>query len=183
MCKKRKFKSKAADSSGVDVTGGQLLMRSLILRRLLLRHGLGSDEQYVGVLLPPSVGGLVANAALTLDQRITVKQDLTGAAVRPSMPSIHVESESPGGGIEADEDTFALAAPLVGTFYRRPSPDAEPFVSPGDVVNPGDTLGLIEAMKVMNEINAEASGRVRRVLADDGEAVEYGQLLFVFDRP
>jgi len=116
------------------------------------------------------------------DQRITVKQELVGAAVRPSSPSIHVEPESPVAGEEESDGTFAVSAPLVGTFYRRPSTDAEPFVSPGDVVNPGDTLCLIEAMKVMNEINAEEAGRVRRVLADDGEAVEYGRPLFVFER-
>jgi len=116
------------------------------------------------------------------DQRITVKQEFAGGAVRPSSPSIHVEPESPAPGEEESNGTFAVSAPLVGTFYRRPSTDAEPFVSPGDVVNPGDTLCLIEAMKVMNEINAEEAGRVRRVLADDGEAVEYGRPLFVFER-
>jgi acetyl-CoA carboxylase biotin carboxyl carrier protein len=116
------------------------------------------------------------------DQRITVKQDLSGAAVRPTSPPVLVESEPPAEGMEDSQDTLTLTAPLVGTFYRRPSTDAEPFVSPGDVVSPGDTLCLIEAMKVMNEINAEEAGRVRRVLAADGEAVEYGQPLFVFDR-
>ncbi len=114
------------------------------------------------------------------DQRITVKQEFVGAAPRP--PSVLVEPETPSESPEDEEGTFTLPAPLVGTFYRRPSPDAEPFVSPGDIVNPGDTLCLIEAMKVMNEINAEEAGRVRRVLADDGEAVEYGRPLFVFDR-
>lgn len=79
MCKKRKFQSKAADSSGAELTGGQLLMRSLILRRLLLRHGLGSDEPYVGILLPPTTGGLIANAALTLDQRVTVNLNYTAS--------------------------------------------------------------------------------------------------------
>ncbi len=116
------------------------------------------------------------------DQRITVKQDLAGAATRPFSPPIHVEPGPPVEGEEESDDTFAVAAPLVGTFYRRASPDADPFVSPGDVVDPGDTLCLIEAMKVMNEINAEEAGRVRRVLADDGEAVEYGRPLFVFER-
>lgn len=116
------------------------------------------------------------------DQRITVKQDLSGAAVRPPSPPVLVEPDRPAEGAEDSEDALTLTAPLVGTFYRRPAPDAEPFVSPGDIVSPGDTLCLIEAMKVMNEINAEEAGRVRRVLADDGEAVEYGQPLFVFDR-
>jgi acetyl-CoA carboxylase biotin carboxyl carrier protein len=116
------------------------------------------------------------------DQRITVKQDLSGAAVRPASPPVLVEPEAPAEGLEDSQDTLTLTAPLVGTFYCRPAPDAEPFVSPGDIVSPGDTLCLIEAMKVMNEINAEEAGRVRQVLAEDGEAVEYGQPLLVFDR-
>ena len=115
------------------------------------------------------------------DQRITVKQDL-GVAVRPPSPPVVAEPDRAAEGAEDSKDTLALTAPLVGTFYRRATPDAEPFVSPGDIVSPGDTLCLIEAMKVMNEINAEEAGRIRRVLADDGEAVEYGQPLFVFDR-
>jgi len=113
------------------------------------------------------------------DQRITVKQDLIDGTRRQPSPAVPAESERPA---EETEDTFPLTAPLVGTFYCRPAPDAEPFVSPGDVVGPGDALCVIEAMKVMNEINAEEAGRVRQVLADDGEAVEYGQPLFVFDR-
>jgi acyl-[acyl-carrier-protein]-phospholipid O-acyltransferase/long-chain-fatty-acid--[acyl-carrier-protein] ligase len=76
-CKKRKFTSKVADSSGTNLTGGQLLMRTLILRRLLSRHVLGSDEQYVGVFLPPTVAGVLANTALALDQRIAVNLNYT----------------------------------------------------------------------------------------------------------
>ena len=117
------------------------------------------------------------------DQRITVKQDLAGESVRLVTPSVHVETAPMVEDSEDGEEAFTLRAPLVGTLYRRSAPDAEPFVSPGDIVSPGDTLCIIEAMKVMNEINAEEAGRVRRVLADDGEAVEYGQPLFVFDRP
>ena len=113
------------------------------------------------------------------DQLITVKQELAVGPVRPLPAGPAVEPEQP---IEEPEDALTLSAPLVGTFYRRPAPDAEPFVSPGDIVNPGDTLCVIEAMKVMNEITAEAAGRVRQVLAEDGDAVEYGQPLFVFDR-
>ncbi len=76
-CKKRKRKSKASDSTGADLTGGTLLMRCLILRRLLLRHVLKDDEQYVGVLLPPSIGGLATNMALALDRRIAVNLNYT----------------------------------------------------------------------------------------------------------
>ena len=81
----------------------------------------------------------------------------------------------------AAPDGLALTAPLVGTFYRRPTPEDAPFVEPGQVVNPGDTVCLIEAMKVMNEIKAEVAGRLRVVMAEEGAPVEYGQVLFVFD--
>ncbi len=76
-CKKRKFRSKVADSAGVDLPGGQLLMRALILRRLLRRHVLQPDEQYVGVLLPPSVGATIVNLALALDRRTVVNLNYT----------------------------------------------------------------------------------------------------------
>ena len=82
---------------------------------------------------------------------------------------------------EAVPDGLTLTAPLVGTFYRRPTPEDAPFVEPGQVVNPGDTVCLIEAMKVMNEIKAEFAGRLRVVMAEEGAPVEYGQVLFVFD--
>jgi len=76
-CKKRKSKSKLADSLGTDVTGGQALTRALILRRLLKKHVLGKDEQHVGVLLPPLVGGVLTNMALVLDKRIPVNLNYT----------------------------------------------------------------------------------------------------------
>jgi acyl-[acyl-carrier-protein]-phospholipid O-acyltransferase/long-chain-fatty-acid--[acyl-carrier-protein] ligase len=76
-CKKRKRRAKVTDSMGGSVTGGMLLLRSLVLRRLLRRHVLKSDEQYVGLLLPPSTGGIIANAALMLDRRIAVNLNYT----------------------------------------------------------------------------------------------------------
>ena len=89
---------------------------------------------------------------------------------------------SPAPKEEIAEGTFTLTAPLVGTFFSRPSPEDDPFVSPGEAVSPGDTVGIIEAMKVLNEIKAEESGRLVRVLVEDGTPVEYGQPLFVFER-
>lgn len=72
-----------------------------------------------------------------------------------------------------------VRAPMVGTFYNSPSPDAEPFVSEGDQVSEGDTLCIIEAMKMFNQIEAEANGKVAAVLAENGQPVEYDQPLFV----
>ena len=71
---------------------------------------------------------------------------------------------------------------MVGTFYRAPAPDAPPFVQEGDQVPPGQVLCIIEAMKVLNEIEAEVSGVVKRILAADGEPVEYGQVLMLIER-
>lgn len=79
-------------------------------------------------------------------------------------------------------DAFTkVESPLVGTFYRKPSPDAEPFVKEGDMVKKGDTLCIVEAMKLMNEIEAPISGRVERILVSDGHVVEYGEVLFLID--
>jgi acetyl-CoA carboxylase biotin carboxyl carrier protein len=71
-----------------------------------------------------------------------------------------------------------IKAPMVGTFYRAPSPDSDPFVEVGAAVNPDTTVCIIEAMKVMNEIRAEISGKIVEVLVENGQPVEYGQPLF-----
>ena len=74
-----------------------------------------------------------------------------------------------------------IEAPMVGTFYRAPAPSATPFVSEGDVVKDGQTLCIIEAMKLMNEIEAKASGRIAKILVENGQPVEYGQALFLVE--
>lgn len=78
-----------------------------------------------------------------------------------------------------EEEGNQVTSPLVGTFYLAPSPDAVPFVNIGDTVKKGQTLGIIEAMKLMNEIECEYDGVVADVLVKNGEMVEYGQPLFV----
>jgi acetyl-CoA carboxylase biotin carboxyl carrier protein len=72
-----------------------------------------------------------------------------------------------------------VKSPMVGTFYRSPGPDAKPFVEMGHVVKAGDTLCIIEAMKLLNEIESEFAGTIREILVQNGQAVEYGQPLFV----
>ncbi len=72
-----------------------------------------------------------------------------------------------------------VTSPIVGTFYRAPSPDDDPFVSVGDQVEKGQTLCIVEAMKIMNEIESEYSGEVKKILVEDAEPVEYDQPLFV----
>jgi len=72
-----------------------------------------------------------------------------------------------------------VTSPIVGTFYRKPSPDKEPFVKVGDIVNKGDVLCIIEAMKMMNEIKSEFDGKVSSIEVDDGQPVEFGQTIIV----
>jgi len=79
---------------------------------------------------------------------------------------------------ESSESLYIIKSPLVGTFYASPSPNAEPFVKPGDAVRVGQVLCIIEAMKLMNEIESETSGEIVRIYVESGQPVEYGQSLF-----
>lgn len=92
------------------------------------------------------------------------------------------------GDIEENVDPFddpryvTVTAPMVGTFYRAPAPDAEPYVKVGDEVVTGQALCIIEAMKLMNEIESEIKGRIVKILAENAEPVEYAQPLFVVEK-
>ncbi len=79
---------------------------------------------------------------------------------------------------EREDKFYFITAPLVGTFYRAPAPDAEPYVEVGAQIRPGQVVCIIEAMKIMNEIESEVGGIVREILVKNGEPVEYGQKLF-----
>jgi len=74
-----------------------------------------------------------------------------------------------------------VTSPMVGTFYRASSPDASPYVEEGNSVRKGQTLCIIEAMKMMNEIEAEVAGHIVRIVCENGQAVEYGQALMVVE--
>ncbi|HYN53374.1 MAG TPA: acetyl-CoA carboxylase biotin carboxyl carrier protein [Methylotenera sp.] len=90
-------------------------------------------------------------------------------------PAVAVEAVAP---VVLDEG-HAVKSPMVGTFYRSPSPDAKSFVEVGDTVAVGDTLCIIEAMKLLNEIESDKAGVVKKILLDNGVAVEYGEPLFI----
>ena len=81
----------------------------------------------------------------------------------------------------AAETSHAVKSPMVGTFYRSASPGAKPFVEVGDIVKEGETICIIEAMKILNEIEADKSGTISKILCQNGQAVEYGQPLFLID--
>jgi acetyl-CoA carboxylase biotin carboxyl carrier protein len=82
---------------------------------------------------------------------------------------------------ESTAHLVAVEAPMVGTFYRAPKPDAPPFVAEGDVVKEGQVLCIVEAMKLMNEIEAKVSGRIVKVVVENGQPVEFGQSLFLVE--
>ncbi|MCC5925313.1 MAG: acetyl-CoA carboxylase biotin carboxyl carrier protein [Bacteroidetes bacterium] len=88
------------------------------------------------------------------------------------------ESQQEAQPAKSSLNTEAIKSPIVGTFYSAPSPEDKPFVSVGDTIAKGDTLCIIEAMKIMNEINAEVSGKVVKVLVSNAQPVEYDQPLF-----
>lgn len=97
------------------------------------------------------------------------KSSETAPAVEPK-PVLEAKPALPA-------DVMEVVAPMVGTFYHAPAPDAEPYVKPGETVEPGQVLCIIEAMKMMNEVESECRGKVVEVLVEDGAPVEYGQPL------
>ena len=98
-------------------------------------------------------------------------------SVSVNSPQIDTQKNEP---LKSSSDENILS-PMPGTFYAAPTPEAEAFVKSGDIISKGDTLCIIEAMKIMNEIEAEKSGKITEVVAKNGEPVEFNQTLFVID--
>lgn len=96
----------------------------------------------------------------------------------PTMSAPAVAPEAP---VAAAPAGHAVKSPMVGTFYRASSPGAKPFAEIGSVIKEGETICIIEAMKILNEIEADKSGTVTRILSENGQAVEYGQPLFIIE--
>ena len=109
---------------------------------------------------------------------------VAAAPVAAAAPApVAVPAASPvAAAAEPEEDGYAVKAPMVGTFYSSPSPGSPMFVQIGDRVNEGDTLCIVEAMKMMNQIEADVSGTIKSIRVQNGDPVEYGQILFVIDQ-
>ena len=125
------------------------------------------------VLAPPSTAAAESNAAKAFE-------------LRPRQPTAKPATSSGNGARGAEPPAIAenqklVASPMVGTFYRAASPDSDPFVEEGDSVRKGQALCIIEAMKMMNEIEADAGGRIVRILCENGQPIEYGQPLMVLE--
>lgn len=122
--------------------------------------------------------------------KIRVKTALGAAQIVASMPAVSSSnelplplSESPKkiDGLKSEDKYVKVISPFVGTFYRSPSPEADPYVKEGQMIKKGDVMCIIEAMKLMNEIESEVSGKVISVLAENGQPVEYGEPLYLID--
>ncbi|AEI69141.1 acetyl-CoA carboxylase biotin carboxyl carrier protein [Corallococcus macrosporus] len=136
--------------------------------KLFIRRGQGPETTIVHHAAPPPVA---AGAAVEYAAPAAPRVAAPAPAAAPAAPAPAAEKpvEKPG---------HQVTSPFVGTFYRTPAPDQPPFVDVGTVVKKGQVLCIIEAMKLMNEIESEVSGRVAEILVENGRPVEFGQALF-----
>ncbi len=124
------------------------------------------------------------------EESVRISRYAPGAAVAaapiamaaPAPAALAAAPAAPAEAAEPEEDGFEVTAPMVGTFYAASSPGAAPYVQVGDRVNEGDTLCIIEAMKMMNQIEADVSGMVKSIRLQNGEPVEFGQTMIVIDQ-
>jgi acetyl-CoA carboxylase biotin carboxyl carrier protein len=124
----------------------------------IVKGGGAAPVQYVQTLAAPQAAAAPAAA---------------GAPATPAVASAPAAEAAPAG--------HAVKSPMVGTFYRSSSPGAAAFVEVGSKVNEGDTICITEAMKILNEIEADKSGTITQILGENGQAVEYGQPLFIIE--
>ena len=125
---------------------------------------------------------LAGQGASQVVHAVAVQPAIVGApGAAPAAVVTHGQASAQngvGGGAAIPGSWLKVESPIVGTFYRRPSPDKEAFVREGQRVEKGDTLCIIEAMKLMNEIDAPHAGKIEKVCLNDGQVVEYGEVLF-----
>ncbi|WP_280152809.1 acetyl-CoA carboxylase biotin carboxyl carrier protein [Piscinibacter sp. XHJ-5] len=120
-----------------------------------------------------AVHPMVTHAAPAAAAAAVPVQPPSAAATVAALPTAAAEEPAPTG--------HAVKSPMVGTFYRSANPGAEPFVEVGDQIKEGEPICIIEAMKIMNEIEADKSGKVSKILVENGQAVEFGQPLFIIE--
>lgn len=125
----------------------------------------------------------------TGEERVRITRVATSPPIHHAPPPSHAPAPAPAAPEVTSNATppqeasqpegHIVKSPMVGTFYRAPAPGAKPFVEVGQVVSPGDTLCIIEAMKLMNEIEADRGGVIKAILVENGQPVEYGEPLFI----
>ena len=120
---------------------------------------------------------IVKNAAPAQQSQVVMMPSPAPAMATPAAVAAHAAPAAPAA--EPAPAGHVVKSPMVGTFYRSSAPGAAPFVDVGSTVKEGDTLCIIEAMKLLNEIDADASGTIKQILVENGQPVEYGQPLFI----
>lgn len=152
------------------------------LAELVDQHGFTDFEfenEKIRVRLSKQTAPQIVQAAAPAVQ---VAQPAVAAPVSPGKSESKPETPHPGAKAEteaaADEDLYKITSPIVGTFYSSPSPDKDPYIKIGSKVSSDTTVCIVEAMKLMNELQAETSGEVVKIYVENGQAVEYGQPLF-----
>ena len=119
------------------------------------------------------------------EQAITLRKEVMGVAAAPVVATAPVSQQAQTASVPVEQKEVKkgkpLTSPMVGTFYSAPSPDAEPFVKVGQTVKEGDVVCIVEAMKLMNEIEAEFSGKIVEICVSDGQPVEFGQVLMYIE--
>ncbi len=149
------------------------------LRKLKTLIDLVSDSNVSELEITEAEGKvrIVKGGGVMVQQYQPVGQPMAPASLLPQA----VATESAPIAAAPVETGHTVKSPMVGTFYRSATPGAKSFVEIGDAVKEGETLCIIEAMKILNEIESDKTGTVRRILADNGQAVEYGQPLFIIE--
>jgi acetyl-CoA carboxylase biotin carboxyl carrier protein len=113
------------------------------------------------------------------DTKIEIERGIPSGVALTALPS--GAAADGAGPAEEEDDRHPIKAPLVGTFYRSGQPGADPFVKVGDVVEPGQTIGIVEAMKLMNQVTSDVKGTVADILVEDGQWVEFEQALVLLE--
>jgi len=124
---------------------------------------------------------IVKSAGVAVAAPVTLMQPAVAAPAVAAAPVAAVAAAEAPAAAPAPMAGHAVKSPMVGTFYRASSPGSAPFVQIGSVVKEGDTLCIVEAMKILNEIESDKSGTVTQILCENGQAVEYGQPLFIIE--
>ena len=115
------------------------------------------------------------------ETRIRIRREIVHAAAPVAAPPASVAPSPPEHAEKVGAHLVTVEAPMVGTFYRAPSPTADPYVREGDVIKEGQVLCIIEAMKLMNEIESKVAGRISKILVENAQPVEYAQPLFLIE--
>jgi acetyl-CoA carboxylase biotin carboxyl carrier protein len=173
--KKIKPSRASVDTSSVELLGGTGLADLRQLIQLVQKTGIGELEV--------SSGGRTVRISAS-PATVVTGHSPAAADSRAAVPAAKPETSAatdPATNTAASSTQMAVTSPMVGTYYRAPAPDADPYVEVGDVVSVGQTVCIVEAMKLMNEIESEVRGRIVQILVENAQPVEFGQRLFLVE--